>query len=157
MTLRLIALLALSFLSAIPARDPRGVYSAPSSRGQPLCALDLRVSGFRNDTGTAGALVFASRAGWPNDAAKTIVHGGFPIVSDRADLAFHVPAGRYAVVVLHDENSNMKLDKNMFGIPKEGFGFSNNPRVFFSAPSFQSAEVPVACPSTKLEIRLIYK
>jgi uncharacterized protein (DUF2141 family) len=51
----------------------------------------------------------------------------------------------------------MKLDRNFFGIPKEGFGFSNNPRVVFVAPSFQAAVVAVSCPATQLDIRLIYK
>ena len=34
--------------------------------------------------------------------------------------------GKYAVSVLHDANKNKDLDKNKLGIPKEGFGFSNN-------------------------------
>jgi uncharacterized protein (DUF2141 family) len=153
---RIAALLLLSaFLFATP-RDPRGVYSAPA-HGQPLCTLNLHVTGFRDNTGTAGGLVFASPAGWPENVAKTVVHGGVAIDDRQAQLSFHVPSGRYAAVVIHDENSNMKLDRNFFGIPKEGFGFSNNPRVAFSAPSFQSAVAPVACPETKLQIRLIYK
>lgn len=158
MTLRLPALLALAFLSltASPQRDPKGVYAAPSNR-QPLCTLNIHVTGFRNNTGAAGALVFASPAGWPDNVTKTIVHGGFPIANRQARLAFQVPAGRYAVVVIHDENSNMKLDRNFFGVPREGFGFSSNPRVSFSAPSFQSAVVPLACPTTQIEIKLIYK
>jgi len=149
-------LLALAFLANDPARDPRGVYSAASS-GKPLCTLGLHVTGFRNDTGTAGSLVFAAPAGWPDNVARTIVHGGFPITHRQAQLTFQVPAGRYAIAVIHDENSNMQLDRNFLGVPKEGFGFSRNPRVAFSAPSFQSAEVPVACPATQLEIHLIYK
>jgi uncharacterized protein (DUF2141 family) len=27
--------------------------------------------------------------------------------------------------VIHDENRNGELDTNMFGIPKEGYGFSS--------------------------------
>jgi uncharacterized protein (DUF2141 family) len=68
-----------------------------------------------------------------------------------------VPPGRYGVVVIHDENSNMKLDRNFFGIPKEGFGFANNPRVVLSAPSFQAGSVAVKFPTTEIAIRLIYK
>ena len=151
------AILALALAATTSARDPRGVYSAPANDGQPLCALNIHVTGFRDNVGAAGGLVFASPVGWPENIAKTIVHGGVPIDGRRAELTFQVPPGSYSAVVIHDENSNMKLDRNIFGIPKEGFGFSNNPHVVFSAPSFQSAEVPVACPETELEIRLIYK
>jgi uncharacterized protein (DUF2141 family) len=149
--------LALFGLSAAPQRDPRGRYSAPAAPGQALCALQIHTTGFRNDTGTAGTLVFASPAGWPEDQSHAFVWGGFPIANHQADPAFRVPPGRYAAVVIHDENSNMKLDRNFLGIPKEGFGFSNNPRVVFAAPSFQTATVPVTCPATQLEIKLIYK
>lgn len=149
-------LLFLFALSSAPARDPNAVYSAPSN-GRPLCSLTLHITGFRDDTGTAGALVFASPRGWPEKIGDTIVHGGVPIQDHKAQLTFHVPAGRYAAVAIHDENSNMKLDRNFLGIPKEGFGFSNNPHVSFSAPAFQSAEMPVTCPATQLQIRLIYK
>lgn len=155
---RLSALLALALLPLVASseRDPKGVYAAPAN-GQPLCALNVHVTGFRNNTGTAGSLVFATPAGWPDNVAKAIVHGGFPIANRQAQLAFQVPAGRYAIVVIHDENSNMKLDRNFFGVPREGFGFSHNPRVSFSAPSFQSAVIPVACPKAQFEIKLIYK
>jgi uncharacterized protein (DUF2141 family) len=37
-----------------------------------------------------------------------------------------LPNGEYAVKMYQDENSNNELDFNMLGIPKEGYGFSNN-------------------------------
>jgi uncharacterized protein (DUF2141 family) len=154
--LRIAVFLALSFLSATPQRDPRGHYSAPVA-GQSLCMLQVHITGFRNNNGTAGGVVFSSPNGWPDHRTQAIVQGGFPIAGNQALQTFQVPPGRYAVVVIHDENSNMKLDRNFFGIPKEGFGFSNNPRVVFSAPSFQAASAPVSCPATQLEIKLIYK
>ncbi len=156
LTLPVALLLGLLALPASSQRDPRGHYTA-SIAGQPICTLQIHITGFRNNKGTAGGLVFNSFVGWPDDRSKAIVQGGFPIAASQATQTFQVPPGRYAVVVIHDENSNMKLDRNFFGIPKEGFGFSNNPRVIFSAPSFQAAEMPVACPSTQIEIRLIYK
>ncbi len=37
-----------------------------------------------------------------------------------------IPPGRYALAVIHDENMNGKLDANWLGVPKEGYGFSND-------------------------------
>jgi uncharacterized protein (DUF2141 family) len=34
-----------------------------------------------------------------------------------------IKPGNYAIAVIHDENRNGELDTNMFGIPKEGYGF----------------------------------
>lgn len=45
--------------------------------------------------------------------------------------------GKYSFRYFHDENENENLDTNWLGIPKEGFGFSNNAEVFFSPPLFE--------------------
>jgi uncharacterized protein (DUF2141 family) len=50
-----------------------------------------------------------------------------------------LPAGNYAVVILHDENDDHKMNTNFFGIPKEGCGFSNNVMGTFGPPSFSRA------------------
>jgi len=46
--------------------------------------------------------------------------------------------GKYALRFFHDENKNNKMDTNWFGIPKEGFGFSNNPNSTFGPPAFDA-------------------
>ena len=52
-----------------------------------------------------------------------------------------LPPGIYSIAVYHDINKNKVLDKNLLGIPTEIYGFSNNARRTFSAPSFQEAMV----------------
>jgi uncharacterized protein (DUF2141 family) len=47
--------------------------------------------------------------------------------------------GKYAISVLHDTNNNEELDKNKLGLPKEGFGFSNNVIGAMGPPSFERA------------------
>jgi len=48
--------------------------------------------------------------------------------------------GTYAVAIIHDENKNKKLDKNFFGIPTEGYGFSNNIRPSFRSANFEESK-----------------
>lgn len=69
----------------------------------------------------------------------------------------NLPPGDYGVVAIHDENRNHKLDRNILGIPKEGFGFANNPHVVLSAPPYRAAIVHVTCPVTETTIHMIYK
>jgi len=52
----------------------------------------------------------------------------------------NIPNGLYAVAVIHDENRNNKLDKNFLGIPKEGYGFSNNVRPKFRSANFEESK-----------------
>ena len=48
--------------------------------------------------------------------------------------------GKYAISVLHDTNNNKDMDRNKLGIPKEGFGFSNNVTGAMGPPSFERAQ-----------------
>ena len=49
-----------------------------------------------------------------------------------------------------------KLDRNIFGRPKEGFGFANYPRVRLAVPSLKEALIHVACPMTETTIHIQY-
>lgn len=55
---------------------------------------------------------------------------------------------KYAVAVFHDRNKNGEMDKNLLGIPTESYGFSNNAREMFSAPSFKSASFSIKSETT---------
>jgi uncharacterized protein (DUF2141 family) len=73
-----------------------------------------------------------------------------------ATLTFaHLPLGSYAIVVLHDENENMKLDRNAFGKPKEGWGMSNNPKAHMAAPPFAAARFTLRN-NAKIAVHLRY-
>ena len=62
-------------------------------------------------------------------------------------------AGRYAVIIIHDLNGNGSLDTNLFRIPKEPYGFSNNPSTTFGPPDFDGASFGVS-EDTEIEVRL---
>ncbi len=143
-----------------------GLVAAGSQGGTPhppaptqSCILRIHVDGFRNTRGNLGTVIFTTPAGWPEDLNKSFRHGPAPIdqAARTAVAEWTLPPGTYGVAAIHDENSNHKLDRNFFGIPKEGFGFANNPHVGLSAPSFQAAQARVACPVTEINIHLQYK
>lgn len=66
-----------------------------------------------------------------------------------------LPPGNYALAVIHDANDNAKLD-TMLGIPREGFGFSQNPAIRFGPPSFSAAEFAVAPGAQIQQVRIRY-
>jgi uncharacterized protein (DUF2141 family) len=66
-----------------------------------------------------------------------------------------VTYGTYSINIFHDENSNGDIDKNFFGIPKEGYGFSNNP-YFFGPPSFEKTKFIFSQPEYKTTIKMCY-
>ncbi len=50
-----------------------------------------------------------------------------------------VPPGRYASQVFHDRNGNGKIDRGLFGIPKEPVGFSNDAPTHMAPPKWDAA------------------
>lgn len=55
---------------------------------------------------------------------------------------FGLPAGEYAVAVYQDLDSDARLNRFLGIVPREPYGFSNNPEGF-GPPSFNAAKVPV--------------
>lgn len=51
-----------------------------------------------------------------------------------------LPQGEYAIALYHDENKDDECNRNFLGIPKEGYGFSNNVKPVLSAPSFEDTK-----------------
>ena len=66
-----------------------------------------------------------------------------------------VPKGHYAVALFHDVNGDGKCNKNILGLPKEGFGFSGNYVPILRPPNFKEVEVEVN-QNQKLWIKLIH-
>ncbi|HLT53297.1 MAG TPA: DUF2141 domain-containing protein [Flavobacteriaceae bacterium] len=63
-----------------------------------------------------------------------------------------VPAGTYAILVLHDKNENNQMDFADNGMPKESYGVSNN-KMNFGPPTFNDAKFEVSDKDLELEIK----
>src|SRR5262245_61492436 len=99
--------------------------------------VTVHVSGARNTKGKIGVTLFQGAQGFPDDTSKAIRQQSVEIDAETmsAQVTFKdLPQGTYAVSALHDENGNGKMDKNFLGIPKEGYGASNNPKKKRRAP-----------------------
>ncbi len=51
----------------------------------------------------------------------------------------NLPPGEYAAQAYHDENGNDKVDQGLFGIPREGVGFSNDAKIRLGPPRYRDA------------------
>ena len=119
--------------------------------------LLIDVEGVRSDRGDMVADIYGSeKRRWLANKGWLFVWND-PAHRGTQTLCAYLPqAGSYAVVVYHDANSNGVLDQGLFGIPTEGYGFSNNVRPRFHAPSLASASFSVSEGDTHLHIRLRY-
>ena len=64
--------------------------------------------------------------------------------------------GTYAVQAFHDANANLDLDRNFFGFPKEGAGFSNDAPMRFGPPRFADAAIRVDADPAKARVLMRY-
>lgn len=128
----------------------------------PVCAaaqnkIVVQVTGFENNKGVCFVCLY--------DNARAFAGKGSPvrcetvsIHNQTASVVFeHVADGTYAVSVIHDANNNKKFDTNFLGIPKEGYGASNNKLPFAAAPKFDENKFAVIANATvKSTIKLRY-
>ena len=82
-------------------------------------SLTVSIKNISSDKGTLRVGIFNSQ----NDFMKKQLYGQIiKSKSGNVTVVFeNIPAGAYAISIIHDENENGELDSNFFGIPKEGF------------------------------------
>jgi uncharacterized protein (DUF2141 family) len=119
--------------------------------------IHVEIAGLRNDTGHVLCALYSSPAGFPKNSNRAVGHAKSEISHGHAVCEFSgVAAGRYAVSVFHDENSNGKLDTNLLGIPREGVGASNNAKGHFGPPKFDAAAFQFPGGRLDLKITITY-
>ena len=113
----------------------------------------VKITGLRSGKGQVRIAVFNSSETWLGEHpvySSTIKVGGQTVTWRIND----VPYGDYGIAAFHDENSNGKMDKNLVGVPKEPYGFSNNLTVILRAPRWEKGKFSVANPITEISIEI---
>ena len=105
--------------------------------------LRLDVSGFRNTRGALSCRLFTQPSDFPDGEGLITVRA--KITDGQATCTFTgLAAGEYAAAVVHDENDNGRLDRNILGVPSEGYGVSNNHTYAVSSPKWDETKFTLA-------------
>ena len=134
-------------LSTIPAQNGNSE-SAESGK------LIVIVDGFDNDDGKAMIGLFNSEENYAesgNQFRRTMSE----ISDSKVEWIIEdLPFGEYAIKLYHDENENGKMDRNMMGIPKEDYAFSNNATGSFGPADYEDAKFEFVKSGQKQEISI---
>ncbi len=118
----------------------------------------IPVTNLRSARGQILACLVATARAFPDCSRDPAAHKLIvPVAGASAVLDFGpIPAGTWAIAVIHDENGNGRMDKALM-MPKEGFGFSRDAPVRFGPPSFTQAAFALGGePPAHMVIRMRY-
>ena len=146
--------------SGTSADDTPVAASQPTScpASQPLATLTVEIKDLRNTRGQLIFGVFTSADGFPSEERKSAAWEVRAAKGGRGPIVFTatLPPGTYAASVLHDENTSGNMDKGLGGIPKEGYGVTNNPKPRFRAATFGEATFTLPPEGAKRTISVQY-
>ena len=139
-------------VTALSAELRLTINGVRSARGEILIALYDDPAGFQS------AIANVGKRGLMPDSGRLI---GTAIRANRgtaSTIFTQLPPGRYAIIVVHDEDDDGRLSKGALGIPTEGYGFGNDARGFLglSAPSFDAAAITIGNANVSTAVTLTY-
>jgi uncharacterized protein (DUF2141 family) len=129
---------------------------SPVQSSQP--GIHVEILSIRNSVGAVACALFESPHGFPTEFLRFASNLMMVKVrSAQATCNFEeIAPGTYALAVIHDENRDGELATNWMGVPKEGYGFSNDAKGTLGAPSFEAASFPYNGQSLDMTITLQY-
>jgi len=118
--------------------------------------LTINIVGFETDEGLARIVIFDSASSYEGSSPP------FRIASvqiQQARAAWNsnaIPPGTYAAIVHHDRNANNDLDRPVFGLPIEPYGYSNDAFKTFGIPAFNTVKFVVGDGGSTQNISIQY-
>ena len=158
---RIAALALLSMSAAVQAGGSEtltttSVTTAGFKPPVPNSTLEIDVSGLRSARGIILICLTANPASFPNCEGGRDSRLLRVFANKTGPIAVKgLAPGNYAISLVHDENGNGRLDKALL-IPREGFGFSRNPKITFGPPKFAAVEVSVGQGDVKVPVKMKY-
>lgn len=112
--------------------------TAPATAGE----LRATIRNVRPQQGKVMVGVYESAAAYK--AERRFAGLELPATGSEVAATFHnLPEGTYALTVYQDVDGDGKLDRNLFGVPAEPYGFSRDASASLGMPDFEALAVPV--------------
>ena len=129
-----------------------GILVTTSFTSPTVITIPIVVKNIKNSKGRLSIGVFKDASSFEEEKPyKIILVSKKDLVNGTLKSSIEIESGIYGLSILDDENSDYKMEYNMIGMPKEGFGFSNYYHTGFTKPNFKQFLV-VINPSQKAAI-----
>ena len=115
-----------------------GLASTNAAAGE----IDLTMTGFANDGGQARIVLMEGIKGYTSKRSVTLT-ASVPIKDGQAQWVGTVAPGTYSIIAHHDQNANDDLDRPVFQLPLEPYGYSNGAWTSLGLPAFDEVAFEV--------------
>ncbi|NET47671.1 MAG: DUF2141 domain-containing protein [Merismopedia sp. SIO2A8] len=133
------------------------IINAPPSRADLRGNLTVEISGLNNQDGDVCLSLFNGSRGFPSDEQRALDAECVEISTLPVQVTFdNLIYGSYAIAAYHDKNQDAQLNQGLFGIPTEGFAFSNDAPAPTGPASFQDAVFFLSQQDTTIQIQMRY-
>jgi len=129
---------------------------APAASAAGTASIALSISNLRSTKGDVLVCLSTNPKYFP-DCRKDAKARKIQVAASKAGSVKidGVKPGTYAIALIHDENTNGKMDLALF-MPKEGFGFSRNPKIGMGPPKFKSAQFTMGNENVSHAVKMKY-
>lgn len=119
--------------------------------------LKINLQGVRNEKGVILLSLFSTPEDFPTNAQRAVLKLRISVKQLQQPIIIkNMRPGTYALALLHDEDENGKMNTTFLGLPKEGYGFSNNVMGIAGPPSFEKASFMLPSKGTALTVKVKY-
>jgi uncharacterized protein (DUF2141 family) len=131
-------------------------WSQPQRQPLERCKLTIEITHLRVPRGSIWVAVFDDPKAFPSAAERAVFRKQLPVEGTSVRHTLELPPGTYAISYFHDENGNNAFDTNFLGIPREGYGASNNALPLLSAPVWKDSHFTLRLPHQTHTMKTAY-
>lgn len=135
-----------------------GAAAAQECTGRPSpVRIFVNVENVRSSDGLVAVTLYADDRSRFLARRGSLYVGRVPARRGVTRVCIHLPStGIWALGVYHDEDGNRRITRSGLGLPREGYGFSNNAPAFVGLPAFRRVRLSVPRNNMTTNIRLRY-
>lgn len=119
--------------------------------------VELTITGIRSSEGKIRIGLFKDDQTFQKEtAAQNFEFEKTGLKNGEMTVQLELEPGIIGLSLLDDENDDSEMNYNFFGLPKEGFGFSNYYHSGFTKPVFDDFDFELNKPDQRVEIKIRY-
>jgi len=125
---------------------------------QEVPVLEVTISQVRSDKGYILLSVYSDPDQYPYKPFRTCPVSKKSLKDGQlTTVIYGLTPGTYVMGLLDDENDSGNMEYTRIGIPKEGFGFSTNPKILLSKPDYNKLTFKLEPGYNRIGINVQYK